>query len=56
MVHPEGNGIAQNTKYDEITKLYSFKPETGKRLNTTLPQNRAAYDHVSYVNMLFCLS
>ena len=26
MVHPEGNGIVQNTKYEEITKLgYDYK-------------------------------
>ena len=64
MVHPQGNGIAQNTKYEEMTKygIYVSSKFAQKRKSSdnskivkglkTTPPKKGAYDHVSYFNML----
>ena len=67
MVNPQGNEIAQNTKYEELIKLwhlYKLKIRSKRTSSdnskiekglTTTPPEHGAYDHVSYANMIYVM-
>ena len=68
MVHHQGNGIAQNTKYEELIKhgIYisskiaqkrtsSDNSKIEKGLKTPPNKKSGAYDNVRYVDMLYVM-
>ena len=65
MVHPQGNGIAQNTKYEEMIKYGIYisskfaqkrkSSDNSKMAKNDPPNKQGAYDNVRYVDMLYVM-